>query len=341
MFAQLLMDEEQPSLLIPDIPFSRIPPNRPHSNPSYMGRVKSAAQKKKPSKPYENQPISHAEIPSTSGRAESTPELGIQTQAQLRNVIRPDVEWYVAPPSRKKSHKRQSGEGYSNPSTKKSRTENPHAPTPTKETTPPPAPTRDATPPFPVNLDPPSSVGQTPPPAPANLTPPTSTVQQPAGRREEASGDDLTSVVLNSTKDRLSIITKHRRSREAIQETSSMAVDQVFNRALNELLAATEATHAEQLKVVEAKHYEALKEAEAKHTEAHKEAKAKHLEVLQVIEAKLASLEEELKKKEGSIAKITASKEQYKENSLINYWEAHKLQAKLEISRKEVAALEE
>ncbi|XP_062112982.1 actin cytoskeleton-regulatory complex protein PAN1-like [Humulus lupulus] len=101
------------------------------------------------------------------------------------------------------------------------------------------------------------------------------------------------------------------------------------------------ATHAERLKVVEAKHSDALKEAKAKHTEALKEVEAKHLEALQVTEAKIASLEEELKKKDASIAKITASKEQYKETSLINYWEAHKLQDELEISRKEVAALEE
>ncbi|XP_062100252.1 actin cytoskeleton-regulatory complex protein PAN1-like [Humulus lupulus] len=108
-----------------------------------------------------------------------------------------------------------------------------------------------------------------------------------------------------------------------------------------EKLKASEATHAEQLKVVEAKHYEAIKESEAKHTEALKEPEAKHLEALQVTEAKLTSLEEELKKKEASIAKITESKEQYKETSLINYREAHKLQAELEISRKEVTALEE
>ncbi|XP_062112714.1 actin cytoskeleton-regulatory complex protein PAN1-like [Humulus lupulus] len=173
--------------------------------------------------------------------------------------------------SKKKSHKHQSGEGCSNPPSKKSQTDDPPASTPTKETTPPPAPAREATPP------------------PPRLS------------------DQLSAVEARYT----------------------------------EQLKASEATHAKQLKVVKVKHSEALKEAEAKHTETLKEAEAKHLEALQVTEAKIASLEEELKKKEASIAKITASKEQYKDTSLINYQEAHKLQAELEISRKEVPALEE
>ncbi|XP_062112506.1 proline-rich receptor-like protein kinase PERK10 [Humulus lupulus] len=84
---------------------------------------------------------------------------------------------YAKSASKKKSHKRQSGEGYSNLPMKKSRTDDPPAPTPTKETTPPPAPAREATPTPPVNLDPSSPVGQNPPPAPADLTPPTSTIQ--------------------------------------------------------------------------------------------------------------------------------------------------------------------
>ncbi|XP_062114931.1 uncharacterized protein LOC133828881 [Humulus lupulus] len=159
-----------------------------------------------------------------------------------------------------------------------------------------------------------------------------------------------------------------------------MAVDQVFNHALNEVLSGVltmssgwrssramaaqfekrlsdqlciaEAQHAKQLKTIEAKHDEQLKEVEvkhieelqgveAKHIEAFREVEAKHTGVLQTDEAKLASLEAELKKLEASIAKITASKEQYKEVSLMNYREAHKLQAELEISHKETADLEE
>ncbi|XP_062080516.1 uncharacterized protein LOC133785281 [Humulus lupulus] len=181
---------------------------------------------------------------------------------------------YTKSANKKKSHRRQSEEGYSNLPTKKSRTDDPPAPTPMKETTPQPAPTREATPPTPTNPDPPSPVGQTPPPAPVDPTPPASTVQH-------------------------------------------------------------------SLKTVSEKHFDALKEAEVKHTEALKEAEAKLLEVLQLTEAKIASLEEEVKRKDASIANITASKEQYKEVSLNKYQEAHKLQDELEISRKEVAALEE
>ncbi|XP_062099933.1 uncharacterized protein LOC133805795 [Humulus lupulus] len=66
---------------------------------------------------------------------------------------------YAKSKSKKESHKRQSGEGCSNPPTKKSRIDDPSASTPTKETTPPPAPAREATPPPPVNPDPPSLVG--------------------------------------------------------------------------------------------------------------------------------------------------------------------------------------
>ncbi|XP_062100428.1 uncharacterized protein LOC133806327 [Humulus lupulus] len=218
-----------------------------------------------------------------------------------------------------------------------------------KETTPRPTPTREATPPTPTNPDPPSPVGQTPPPAPVDPTPPASTIQQLAGRWEEASGDDLTGVVLNSEKDRLSRITKHQRSREAIQKTGSMGVDQVLNRTLNKVLAnaqfekrlsdqlsaaeaqyteqlkAAEASYAEQLEAVKAKQTDALKDVKAKHTEALKKAEAKHLEVLQLTEAKVTSLEEEVKRKDASFTKITASKDQYKEVSLNNYREAHKL----------------
>ena len=85
-------------------------------------------------------------------------------------------------------------------------------PTPTKETTPPSTPTKETTPPTPVNQDPPAPVEQTPPTVPINLTPPASTDQTHAGRREEASREDLMSVLLNLAKDRLTKITKHCRS---------------------------------------------------------------------------------------------------------------------------------
>ncbi|XP_062086236.1 classical arabinogalactan protein 9-like [Humulus lupulus] len=124
---------------------------------------------------------------------------------------------YSKSASKKKSSKRQPGEGCSNPSAKKARTGDPPTPTPTKETTPPPIPVKETTPPpTSVNQNPPAPVEQTSPAAPADLTPPASTDQTPAGRPKEASREDLTSVVLNSAKDRMTKITKHRRSREAI-----------------------------------------------------------------------------------------------------------------------------
>ncbi|XP_062114888.1 uncharacterized protein LOC133828806 [Humulus lupulus] len=215
---------------------------------------------------------------------------------------------YAKSTSKKKSSKRHPREGCSNPSAKRSQTEDPPTPTTTEETTPPPDPAKETSPPIPTNQDPPDPVEQTPPPAPVDLTPPASTDRQPAGHREEASREDLTGVVLNSTKDRLSRITKHRRSQEAIQETGSMVVDQVFNRApnkvlagfltmtfgwrssrtlraqfekkLNDHLSTAEAQYTEQLKATEATHAEQLKEVEARHTEALKEAEAKHIEAL-------------------------------------------------------------
>ncbi|XP_062100327.1 uncharacterized protein LOC133806217 [Humulus lupulus] len=119
---------------------------------------------------------------------------------------------YAKSTSKKKSSKRQPREGCSNPSAKRSQIEDPPMPTPTKETTPPPAPAKETS----SNQDPPAPVEQTPPPAHVDLTPPASTDQQHTGRREEASREDLMGVVLNSAKDRLSRITKHRRSRKAI-----------------------------------------------------------------------------------------------------------------------------
>ncbi|XP_062080539.1 uncharacterized protein LOC133785309 [Humulus lupulus] len=198
---------------------------------------------------------------------------------------------YTKSASKKKSHKRQSGEGCSNRPTKKPRIDDPPTPTPTREATPPPAPTREATPPTPTNPDPPSPVRQTPPLAPIDPMPPASTVQHSAGHREENAQFE-------------------KRPGNSLSAAEAQYTEQ---------LKAAEASYAEQLKTVEVKHSDALKEVEAKHTEAFKEAEEKHLEALQLTEAKITSFEEEVKRKDASIAKITASKEQYKEVSLNNY----------------------
>ncbi|XP_062080889.1 flocculation protein FLO11-like [Humulus lupulus] len=244
---------------------------------------------------------------------------------------------YTKSASKKKSHRRQSGEGCSNQPAKNSRTDDPPASTPTREKTPPPAPTREATPPTPTNPDLPSLVGQTPPPAPVDPTPPTSIVQQSAGRRKEASGDDLTTTgVLTLTSGWRSSRTHNAQFEKKLNDQLSAAEAQY-----TEQLKVSEATYAEQLKAVDAKHSEALKEVEVKHNEALKKFKTKHLEALQVTEAIIVSLKEELKRKDASIDKITASKEQYKELLLRNFREAHKLQDELAISRQVVAALED
>ncbi|XP_062085872.1 vegetative cell wall protein gp1-like [Humulus lupulus] len=82
------------------------------------------------------------------------------------------------PGSRKKSSRCQPREGYSDPSAKKARTEDPPAPTPSKETTPPPGP---------IDQNPLSPVNQTPPPAPADTTPPTFADQTPPGQPKKYS----------------------------------------------------------------------------------------------------------------------------------------------------------
>ncbi|XP_062119134.1 alpha carbonic anhydrase 7-like [Humulus lupulus] len=82
---------------------------------------------------------------------------------------------YTNPMSTKKSSRRQPGEGCSDPSAKRAQTEDPPAPTPTKERTPPPTH---------VNQNPSTPVEQTPPTAPADITPPVSIDQIPSGHPE-------------------------------------------------------------------------------------------------------------------------------------------------------------
>ncbi|XP_062104255.1 proline-rich receptor-like protein kinase PERK8 [Humulus lupulus] len=130
-----------------------------------------------------------------------------------------------AAPSRKKKGSRQHrGVSSSNPPKKKTQTADPPIPVPSKETMPPPAPIDQTSPPTLVNQTcPPTPLNQ-PPPAPADQTPPDQT------------GDALTNIVLSSAKDRMIKLSRHRRSREAIIGTDSMKINQIINRALNEVL---------------------------------------------------------------------------------------------------------
>ncbi|XP_062100281.1 uncharacterized protein LOC133806174 [Humulus lupulus] len=364
-----------------------------------MGRVKSIAQKrKKTATPPVEQPAPQAENPSTSPQSEKTSLQEIQIKACLQDVLRPKVEWYVAPPSnitarmdvrettagsatgeevpdqhhhvsqpsrrrttgvtirepsntlraaaapappgkgkqkasehheptleafdlytnptfvtpasRKKSNRCQPGEGCSDPSVKRARTEDPPAPTPSKETTPPPSPTGQ-TPPAPIDQN---------PSAPANPSPAT----QPDKTLVEA----ILNSDCTSASDRLKKLSRHRHSLESFNNTHTMPVGQLLSRGLNELLTGilTVSTSWRCSEEVVAKKAEEIKAAEERLVEEHKVVEAKHTEELRVAEAKIAKLEEELKKKADTVAKITASKDKYKEASLINYREAHKLQ---------------
>ncbi|XP_062089293.1 uncharacterized protein LOC133795855 [Humulus lupulus] len=151
----------------------------------------------------------------------------------------------TTPANRKKSNWRHPGEGYSDPSAKRARTEDPPAPTPSKETT--------------------------PPPSPANQNPPASADPSPPAQLDKNLGI-------------LTVSTGWRRSEEMVPK------------------------HAEEIKAVE-----------GRLAKQHKVVEAKHVEELRAAEVKITKLEEERKNKEESIAKITASKERYKEASLINY----------------------
>ncbi|XP_062103586.1 uncharacterized protein LOC133814671 [Humulus lupulus] len=163
----------------------------------------------------------------------------------------------VTPASKKKGSRQHRGESSSNPPTKKAQTEDPPIPVPSKETTPPPAPVDQTSPPAPVD--------QTPPPAPADQTLP----DQKGKTLEEA----LMNIALISAKDRVTKLSRHRHSRESISDTDSLEVDQIFSRALNEVLSGvltmstgwrrSEALNAkyekrlgEQLKIAKAKYVE-------------------------------------------------------------------------------------
>ncbi|XP_062085943.1 vegetative cell wall protein gp1-like [Humulus lupulus] len=170
-----------------------------------MGRVKSIAQrKKKTTNPSSNQPSPRTEDPSTNPQPVNIVPPEIQTKARPRDGLRPEVEWYVAPPSiivarmvnnylkkyvmpsddafdlysqpkttapasRKKESRQHPGESNSNPSKKRARIEDPPVPVPSKETTPPPAPIDQNPSPAPTDPTPsPAPVDQTPLPTPVD-----------------------------------------------------------------------------------------------------------------------------------------------------------------------------
>ncbi|XP_062103176.1 uncharacterized protein LOC133814199 [Humulus lupulus] len=153
----------------------------------------------------------------------------------------------AAPSSKKKGSRPHRGERSKNPPTKKARTRDPPAPVPSRETTPPPAPFDQTSPSAPVD--------QTPHAAPADRLPPLAPVDQAP---LDQTGDALMSIVLSSAKDRMKKISRHRRSREAIIGTDSMEVDQIINRALNEI--GSEAFKLQDDLVISRKETEGLEE---------------------------------------------------------------------------------
>ncbi|XP_062116086.1 uncharacterized protein LOC133830178 [Humulus lupulus] len=159
---------------------------------------------------------------------------------------------------KKKASRRHRGECSKEPLAKKTHTEDPPAAGPLKNIMPPPSPLEQQSPP--------ALVGSTlPPPALVDQIQPAAPVQ---------TGDDLSSCVLRSAKDRMTRILRHERSQEAMAG--------ILNRALNELASAMltmtaswlrsgvitekskafEQRHAEELKAVEAKYSEQLEVAQ-------------------------------------------------------------------------------
>ncbi|XP_062113928.1 peptidyl serine alpha-galactosyltransferase-like [Humulus lupulus] len=162
-----------------------------------MARTKTKAQKRKiPNSSC--QPT--ADVPSTSGRSENVPDTNVA----------------AASSAQKKDSKRARGESSKTPS-KKDRTDDVPATTPSKENSPPPPSFRQAT------------------PTPADPQPSSKAPEKEAlDTRPEGS---LPSLVVSSARERIYKLSKHKRSQAAITETASMEVDHVVNRGLNEIVS--------------------------------------------------------------------------------------------------------
>ena len=120
---------------------------------------------------------------------------------------------------RRKTSRRHNGESSQGPSAKKGRTEDP-------------------------SKDAPTGQASAQPSAPAEKEAAPAANPPPAARREHTSqaelpGTKLSNRSLRSAKDRLAHILKHGRCREAMAEAESMGVDQILNRALNEVASVS------------------------------------------------------------------------------------------------------
>ncbi|XP_062089735.1 uncharacterized protein LOC133796277 [Humulus lupulus] len=132
---------------------------------------------------------------------------------------------------KKRLTRKHDGEPSQMPSAKKNRATGPSKDGPSGQTS--------AQPPAPLEKEIP------PPPAPAATTPsppaPTEQAQQTEG---VPPGAKLSSRSLRSTKDFLTHILKHDPCKEAMAEAETMGVDQILNRALNEVASAMLTTTA-------------------------------------------------------------------------------------------------
>ncbi|XP_062093793.1 uncharacterized protein LOC133799819 [Humulus lupulus] len=218
----------------------------------------------------------------------------------------------ITPTSRKKMSRRHPGESSIDPSKKRARIEDPSTPLPSKETTPPPAPI-DPTPPAPIDLT---------PPAPRNPSPPA----QPGKTHVEAI---LTACT--SANDRLKKLSKHWRSQEAFSNVSSMKVEQIISRSLNEgvLTMSTSWRRLEEMLPSMLKRLRLSRKDSASNSRWPRLNRLSNLP------------REELKQHKKALVKVIEAKERYKEASVLNFKEASKLQDELAISMKETAKWEE
>ncbi|XP_062113147.1 uncharacterized protein LOC133824287 [Humulus lupulus] len=221
--------------------------------------------------------------------------------------------------NRRKESRRHPRESSRDPSKNRAWTEDPPAPLSSKDTTPHPA-SVDPTPPAPVDPTPPTPHNQTPPAQPGNTKP-----------------EAILNTAYNSTNDKLKRLSRHRRSQEAFTNVSSMKVDKIFSRALNEVLSVKEmvAKHAKEIKIVKERLTEQPKAAEARHAEQLKAIEANHVEQLRETEEKNAKLGEELKQHKEALAKAT---EKSNPEANFDYLPKHMKQAEL---AKCIALLEE
>ncbi|XP_062114939.1 uncharacterized protein LOC133828903 [Humulus lupulus] len=233
----------------------------------------------------------------------------------------------------KKDNKRARGES-SKTASKKARTDDPPAIASSKENSPPPTPPEQ-----PTST---SADQQTSPKAPSSHT-----------LRAPPEGS-LPSLVVNSARERIYKLSKHRRSQAAITDTASMEADQVLNRGLNEIVSGLLTItagwrHAGALvsrgRNFDARLAKAKKSLEATNNELtiqNGELLAKKTELSkqkdELLEDK-ATLTKELLETRDALKKANESREKFRESAKLNYQQAVQLELDLIASRQEAEEL--